>query len=67
MFIEYGSWKCSTMKEMVSENMDAYILDEIKPCTTNLNDRAWWTVSTNGLFSVTTAYHVLRKKREKVD
>lgn len=47
--------------------MADHIIQEIKPTTGELNDKPIWTGNTLGQFTVKSAYHILRNKKDKVD
>ncbi|KAG5570617.1 hypothetical protein H5410_060383 [Solanum commersonii] len=63
-FINDGAWKEADLADCLSEDINAHILTDIKPETSSLNDKAWWTWNTSGDFTVQSAYHLLRNKKD---
>lgn len=66
-FIDNGNWKVEKLQELVSEGMSDHIVENIKPITSELNDKVWWMGSTTREFTVKSTYHMLRKKREPTE
>lgn len=65
--INGSRWKESAIEAMVTPDMEEYITKEIHLRTDGLNDKAWWLGSPNGVFSVKSAYQLVRNRRNKVE
>jgi len=63
-FIENGSWKIEKLRENLSEEIVFHIVKNIKPNNYALTDKPWWMGNSTRAFSVKSAYHILRNKRE---
>lgn len=59
-FIENDAWRISNLHECLSAEVVELVRDELKLEIDNTNDRAWWTVNSNGKFTVSSAYNFLR-------
>ncbi|KAK6788076.1 hypothetical protein RDI58_016601 [Solanum bulbocastanum] len=66
-FIEEGSWNRRKLRDCLSEEMTEPIVNNILPCTSEMNDKAWWMGSSVGNFTVKSAYHLVRHKREQIE
>uniref|UniRef100_M1D5L9 RNA-directed DNA polymerase (Reverse transcriptase) n=1 Tax=Solanum tuberosum TaxID=4113 RepID=M1D5L9_SOLTU len=66
-FIEEGSWKREKLRNYLSEEMTEHIVINVLPCTSEMNDKAWWMGSSVGNFTVKSAFHLVRHKREQID
>ncbi|KAH0779037.1 hypothetical protein KY290_005464 [Solanum tuberosum] len=66
-FFENGIWKIDKLREFISEEMTEYIIENIKPGMTETLDKAWWMGNSTGEFTVKSAYHLVRHKRDKIE
>ncbi|KAG5619664.1 hypothetical protein H5410_004882 [Solanum commersonii] len=46
------------LKDYLSKEMREHIVNNILPCTSEMNDKAWWMGSSVGNFTVKSAYHL---------
>lgn len=64
-FITDGQWSRNKLMEVLQEELIKYIADSIKPPEGGESvDKAWWMGDISGIFSVRSAYRILRKKKE---
>lgn len=59
-YIVEATWSSNILMGSLLAEMADYIVIEIKPRTNSINDQAWWTGCSSGIFSVKSAYQVLR-------
>ncbi|KAK6784124.1 hypothetical protein RDI58_017578 [Solanum bulbocastanum] len=63
-FIQNGSWNESKLKMFISDDMVQHIISNIKPNALEESlDKAWWVGNTIGIFTVKSAYHIMRGKK----
>ncbi|KAH0644798.1 hypothetical protein KY284_032682 [Solanum tuberosum] len=63
-FIENGSWNESKLKMFISDNMVQHIITNIKPNALEESlDKAWLVGNTTGIFTVKSAYYIMRGKK----
>lgn len=65
--IEKGQRLESDVRNPVSDEIATHILKEIKPAINDTNDKPWWTDNSPGLFTVKSAYQILRRRNQVVD
>ncbi|WMV24639.1 hypothetical protein MTR67_018024 [Solanum verrucosum] len=63
-FTTNGVWNEHKLKEVISEEMVLHITKNIRPPISEaITDKAWWTQSMKGEFTVKSAFHNLRGKK----
>ncbi|XP_049396938.1 putative pentatricopeptide repeat-containing protein At5g59200, chloroplastic [Solanum stenotomum] len=63
-FIRNNEWDVDKLRSVISEEMVQHIVMNIKARSkVDDSDKAWWVRSTNGFFTVKSAYQTMRSKR----
>lgn len=66
-FIHNYQWNILKLKKKVSEEMVEHVLDSIKPECQGITDKAVWVANSSGDFTVKSAFHLIRRRRDQVD
>ncbi|KAG5630392.1 hypothetical protein H5410_002109 [Solanum commersonii] len=67
-FINQGNWDIPKLISKLSEDMVQHIMETIKPPIEGRNDdRPWWMANTEGVFSVKSAWELVKKKKMSLD
>uniref|UniRef100_M1BXK5 RNase H family protein n=1 Tax=Solanum tuberosum TaxID=4113 RepID=M1BXK5_SOLTU len=64
--IQNEEWDIPRLRQMISEDMVNYIVENINPIMEG-DDKAWWMGNTQGEFTVKSAFQLLRRRREEQD
>lgn len=65
-FIENDNWKLEKLKELISKEI-THIVENIKPITKEINDKAWWMGNSTREFTVKSPYHLLKHKKDPIE
>ncbi|KAH0664078.1 hypothetical protein KY284_029009 [Solanum tuberosum] len=63
--IRGGEWDIQGLRSKLSEEMTTHVVENTKPPTdSQRNDTPWWMGSTQGNFTMKSAYELLRRRNE---
>lgn len=65
-FVKEGRWNVDKLREILSEEMAAFICTYFKLMIRDLNNKACWLESSSREFSVKSAFQLMRHRKEEV-